>query len=279
MSLPCRALQGLAALVSGGSLSQRLPLTLRRCRRDRGTPPTTTTASARGGGATHPGKRTSDDIRPTCAHSPRRLGPRRRIVRLTPAAPLRRSIPADRHRRRRRRRSSTGAAAALDRASRAPTTPCASSARRRPRRPSPTRSPARCASTRSHCGGMGAADLAHQVALIAAFTQLGVPYHRNDEQGRQGLRLLRPHLVRVGSGRRRLRPPAARADPAPPARRRRPRWPATRLLPRTRDAVSRRRRRIVHAPYTRLRDVEVESRPHHRHGCATAPQFDRTRIG
>ena len=43
-----------------------------------------------------------------------------------------------------------------------------------------------------------AADQLHQIALLSALTQVGVPYHRNSSKAGVGVRLLRPHRVRLG---------------------------------------------------------------------------------
>ena len=62
------------------------------------------------------------------------------------------------------------------------------------------------------------ADQPHQIALLSALTQVGVPYRRNTQQGRRGLRLLRAHGLRLGASRRRTAAPERDADPQAAAR-------------------------------------------------------------
>ena len=54
--------------------------------------------------------------------------------------------------------------------------------------------------------------LDHQRAVLAAMTQVGVPYRSQHQPGRRRVRLFRPHHLRLGQGRRRAVPPERHAD-------------------------------------------------------------------
>ena len=138
-----------------------------------------------------------------------------------------------------------------------------------------TRAPRRCATASPTGCGVDAvdaasrrgrrADSAHQQALIggAEPARRAVPAQRG--QARRRLRLLRPHRLRVGAGRRRASPARARARSGrrgAHARHRRGRRP--RLLPGPRDDVPRRRRRDrprpVHRAHRRGRRSSRQAR-------------------